>query len=178
MFPFCIFQKHQKTFSFFSEGIKQEEPEMGWLIVKTHQISNTSCRKKVLSKSSKKYALRFWLINIFPLTHQRPKKPPEGFYKNRCSSKFRWFYRKSPVLESGLQFYYKRDSSTGVFCEDCEILKNTYWLPLQLQIFPLYKNHSVDLQFKWTDWFQYDWEILTLMDWLTCVLTIVHKQCP
>lgn len=115
MFPFCIFQKHQKTFSFFSEGIKQEEPEMGWLIVKTHQISNTSCRKKVLSKSSKKYALRFWLINIFPLTHQRPKKPPEGFYKNRCSSKFRWFYRKSPVLESGLQFYYKRDSSTGVF---------------------------------------------------------------
>ena len=115
MFPFCIFQKHQKTFSFFSEGIKQKEPEMGWLIVKTHQLSNTSCRKKVPSRSSKKYALRFWLINIFPLTHQRPKKPPEGFYKKRCSSKFHWFYRKSPVLESGLQFCYKRDSSTGVF---------------------------------------------------------------
>ena len=165
MFPFCIFQKHQKTFSFFSEGIKQEEPEMGWLIVKTHQISNTSCRKKVLSKSSKKYALRFWLIR-------------RGSIKTDALQNFAGFTGNHLSWSLACNFIIKETPVQVFFCEDCEILKNTYWLPLQLQIFPLYKNHSVDLQFKWTDWFQYDWEILTLMDRLTCVLTIVHKQCP
>ena len=62
------------------------------------------------------------------------KQPPQVLYKNRCSYIFRNSHRKTLEFESlfnkvaGLQAtLLKGDFNPVVFCEYCEIFKNTYF---------------------------------------------------
>ena len=59
------------------------------------------------------------------------KQPPEVFYKEKCSYKFRKIHRKTPVPEFHFNIklqLYKKEILAQVFsCEFCEISKNTFF---------------------------------------------------
>ena len=60
----------------------------------------------------------------------RQKKPPEVFYKNRCSENFRKIHRKTLLPESLFkkETLIKKETLAQVFfCEFWEILKNTFF---------------------------------------------------
>ena len=56
------------------------------------------------------------------------KQPPEVFYKNRCSLKFRKIHRKAPVSESQACKFIQKETLVQVFsCELREVFKKNFF---------------------------------------------------